>query len=187
MPQQTSRRLSASNGLCRRGRANNRIKGCGIILPLMLFLCLSVLGACASLQPQYDPPKISLESFRTITGRGVAPRFEMKLRVLNPNKESLDIAGISYDIAVQGIDLISGVTNDVPVIDGYSEQIITLDAGLNTLQLIYFFASLGGGERSLENLKYRFSAKIDFNGISPTQRIEKSGVIGVSGVHPSSV
>ena len=84
------------------------------------WLCLLglafLLTACASITPEFDPPKVNLESFRALPSEGGAPRFELKLRIANPNTQSLDIAGISYSVDVLDRELISGVTNEVPLI-----------------------------------------------------------------------
>lgn len=139
---------------------------------------LLFLTGCAALQPDLDPPKISIENFRTVPGDGNAPRFEVDLRIQNPNQDALDIAGIAYDIALQDIELISGVSNEVPLIEGYTEEVVTLESGLNTIQLIRFFAEIGMGAQDFNQLEYRVSVKVDFRGFMPTQRIEESGVIG---------
>lgn len=147
-----------------------RLLGLGIVLLLV--------SGCASLVSEMDPPKISLESFRSIPSDSGAPRFEIKLRIANPNKQTLDIAGISYSIELLDRELISGVTNDVPTIEAYSEEVVTLEAGLQLFELVKLFASLG--REPAEQLDYRFSAKVDFNGFLPTQRIEDSGTIALN-------
>ena len=137
-----------------------------------------LLSACATMGKDVDPPKISLDGVHSIPGEGGGPRFRMDLRIQNPNQQDLDIAGISYGISVQDVELVSGVTNEVPLIEGYSEEVVSLEGGLNTLQLIRFFTKLGMDQRSLDRLEYTFEAKIDFHGFTPTQRISESGVIG---------
>jgi LEA14-like dessication related protein len=152
-------------------------------MPYLRFLCLlglaHLLMACASLTPEFDPPKVSLESFKALPSDGGTPRFEMKLRIANPNKQSLDIAGISYSVDILDRELLSGVTNQVPLIEGYAEEVVTLEAGLQLFELIRLIAGLAGEEVS--NLDYSFRAKIDFNGFVPTQRIEEAGTIDLSG------
>ena len=143
--------------------------------PLILFAWLLMLSNCASITPDLDPPKVTLESFRALPSQGNAPRFEIKLRVVNPNKQTLDIAGISYSVELLDKELISGVTNDIPIIEGYSEEVVTLEAGLQLFQLMRLLTSLGSS--ASDSLEYRFSAKIDFNGFVPTQRIEETGEI----------
>ena len=140
----------------------------------LFFLALSV-GACASLTPEFDPPKVTVESVDKLSSTSGGPRFGIKLRVSNPNKQALDIAGISYTLDVMGKELVSGVTNDVPLIDGYSEETVSLEAGINMFQFLRLIAGLG--KNTAEEIEYRLSAKIDFNGFIPTQRVEEVGVL----------
>jgi hypothetical protein len=67
------------------------------------------------------------------------------------------------------------VTNEVPVIEGYTEELVTVEAGIQLFQLVRLLAGLG--QKPTDKLDYRFAAKIDFNGFIPTQRIEESGSI----------
>lgn len=143
-------------------------------LVLLLTLCLM---ACASLTPDLDPPKVSVESFRSLPSQEGAPRFEIQLRVINPNDTDLDIVGISYSIDILDREVMTGVTNEVPLIAAYSEEIVTLEAGLQMFQLLRMLLSLG--RNADEPLSYRFSAKIDFAGLVPTQRVEESGEINL--------
>jgi LEA14-like dessication related protein len=147
-----------------------------LFLKVAFFLLgLILLTGCASITADIDPPKVSLESFRSLTSEGGAPRFEIKLRVINPNKAALDIVGISYSIELLDKEVISGVTNEVPRIEGYSEGVVTLDANLQLFEVLRLLASVGTNGR--QELAYRFSAKIDFSGFVPTQRIEETGEI----------
>lgn len=141
-----------------------------LILALLVFF-----AGCASIVPEVDPPKVALESFKALPSEGGAPRFEIKLRIANPNQQTLDIAGISYTVEILDRELLSGVTNEIPVIEGYTEEVVTLEAGLQLFQLLRLLTSLGA--MPSESLDYRFAAKIDFNGFIPTQRIEETGSI----------
>lgn len=146
-----------------------------VVAAPMIALTLFLLSSCASVTPQLDPPKVTLESFGSLPAEGNTPRFEIKLRIANPNKQTLDIAGISYSVSILDKELISGVSNDVPVIEGYSEEVVTLEAGLQLFQLVRLLTSLGS--TTSDTLQYSLSAKIDFNGFVPTQRIKETGEI----------
>ena len=97
---------------------------------IALFAWLLLLSGCASLTTKLDPPRVTLDNFRSLPSDGGGPRFEIKLRVQNPNEQSLDIAGISYTIELLGKEVMSGVSNDIPLIEGYTEEVVTLEAGL---------------------------------------------------------
>jgi LEA14-like dessication related protein len=142
---------------------------------VVFLLLAAALSACASLTEPLDPPRVSLENFSSLPSEGGGPRFEIKLRVQNPNEQKLDIAGISYGIELAGTEVVSGVSKDIPVIDGYSEGIVTLEASLKLLQVLRLLASLG--QTTSDELTYRFTAKIDFKGLVPTQRVEEEGQI----------
>lgn len=146
--------------------------------PFFVIVVLALLPGCANMMAEYDPPKVTLESFKALPSHGSTPRFEFKLRIANPNKEALDIAGISYSVEILDKELLSGVTNDVPYIDGYSEEVVTVEAGLQLFQLVRLLAGLT--HETTSSLDYKFSAKIDFNGFMPTQRIEETGTIDLS-------
>ena len=144
----------------------------------LVALILLALSGCSTLVSDVDPPKVTMESFRFLPATGGAPRFEIKLRVLNPNKEPLNIVGISYGIELLDRELISGVSNDVPNIAAYGEGVVTLNASLQWFEVMRLLTSLGSAPT--DELEYRFSAKIDFEGFVPTQRVEDTGTIKLS-------
>ena len=148
-----------------------------VIQSVAVMFWLLMLSACATLTSDVDPPKVTMESFRSIASESGTPRFEIKLRVTNPNKQPLDVAGIGYSVEIQGKELVSGVTNDVPLVEAYSEEVVTLEASLQLFQLLRLVTSLATVESAA--LAYRFSAKIDFRGFTPTQRIEETGTISL--------
>ncbi|MEQ8803174.1 MAG: hypothetical protein RLP45_14145, partial [Haliea sp.] len=74
--------------------------------------------------------------------------------------------------------LISGVSNQVPRIEGYTEEQVVIDAGVNLLEVLRLLGNLGHSRGDV--LDYRFTAKIDFRGLLPTQYIEDSGSIALA-------
>lgn len=146
-------------------------------LAALVLMALSLSG-CASLMAERDPPVVSVENIRSLPNSGDGPRFEIVLRVANPNKEALDIAGISYSIDIQDRSLVTGVTNDVPRIEAYSEQTVTLNAGVNLIQVLRLLGDLG--RTRSDALEYTFAAKIDFKGFIPTQRVKETGSLSLN-------
>lgn len=147
-------------------------------LVLAVFLAL-ILGGCSSFPGGIEPPKVSVDSVRTLPADGSVPRFQIVLRIANPNARALDVAGISYGIELLGRELISGVSNQVPRIEGYTEEQVVIDVGVNLLELLRLLGNLGHSRS--DALDYRFRAKIDFRGLLPTQYIEDSGTIALTG------
>ena len=146
-----------------------------LAMPALLALIALLVDGCDSVTGDLDPPNVALDSFSSLPSDGGGPRFQIKLRVQNPNKQALDIAGISYSIALLDREVITGVTNEVPLLAPYGEEVVTLEAGLNLVQLLRLLTGMGRTQG--EALEYRFAAKIDFNGFLPTQRVEETGEI----------
>ena len=84
---------------------------------------LITLAGCASLVPPLDPPKVTVENIRSLPVEGTGPRFLLTVRIVNPNEQSLDIAGISYAIELMDRELVTGVANDIPVIEGLASAL----------------------------------------------------------------
>ena len=96
------------------------------------------------MSPGYETPTETVQSFKPIAsndGSGL-PKFEIVLNVINPNLEPLELAGVSYTISLDGNDIIKGVGNELPVIEGYGEGSFTLTAGVNLLAGIGLFRSI---------------------------------------------
>ena len=155
-----------------------KIDWAGCIKVWVSVCLLAMISACAGLMPEFDPPQVSVESVESLKGDEGMPRFLIKLRIANPNKQPLDIVGISYSVRVLDKELLSGVTNQVPVIEPYTDELIELKSSLKLIQIVRLIAGLTGSQR-LEELDYRLSAKIDFNGFVPTQKIEEIGTINL--------
>ena len=148
---------------------------------LCLLFSLATLSGCAGFGAGREPPRVNLQSFRMMAGEGMAlPGFEFGLLVINPNPEPLRLQGVAYTIRLDGQRVIDGVSNELPVIDGYDQATVTIQAGVNLL----------GGIRLLERLMnaphsswdYEFEAKLDPEGFGWPIRVREAGRIGLDGI-----
>lgn len=136
-------------------------------------------GACATLNPDYEEPTVTLYSFRALPSEGMAPSFEIGLRILNPNAQALDLQGIVYTISLNGYELVKGVGKDFPVIEGYSESDVKLTASANLLagmRLVHNLMQSNDG-----SFDYEFKAKLDLGGLYPSIKIRETGNIDLDG------
>lgn len=105
------------------------------------------------------------------------PGFEIGLRVVNPNREPLKLVGASYTVRLEGRDVINGVANDLPVIEGYGEGTFTLTASANLIAGAAFVSDvLRTGK---DNVSYELEAKLDVGGLRPTIRVRDAGEIAL--------
>lgn len=142
-------------------------------------LALAGLQACAGLRPGYEMPSLTVKSFRALPAQGAIPDFEIGLHVINPNSEALPLRGVSYTISLGGYDLIKGVGNQLPVIEGYGEGDLILTGSANLVAGIRLVNDLIN--RPGDTVPYEFSAKLDIGAWRPAIRVRDAGVISLQG------
>lgn len=143
-------------------------------------LLLSVfLSACATLDPNYEEPTVTLSSFRALPSEGMIPAFEIGLRILNPNSQDLNLEGIVYTISLNGYELVKGVGKDFPVIEGYTESDVKLTASANLLAGMRFVQNMMQSQGG--SFDYEFKAKLDLGGLYPSIKIRETGDINLNG------
>lgn len=145
----------------------------------IILLVAFMLGSCATLSPDYEEPTVTLSSFKAIPSEGAIPAFEIGLRIINPNTQSLNLEGIVYTVSLEGYELVKGVGKDFPVIEGYSEAEVKLTAAANLLAGIRFVNEMMRTKG--DTLDYEFKAKLDLSGLYPSIRIREKGEINLSG------
>jgi LEA14-like dessication related protein len=139
----------------------------------LLGCLLVVLAGCATLPSNFKQPGVSVVSITPRVLNSMTPEFDILLRVSNPNREALEISGLTYQVLLAGSKVVEGVANDLPRIEAYGEEDVTLFARadlVGTLDLL---------KRLLENpgvpVDYKFSAEIDIGALYPTIRVERFG------------
>jgi LEA14-like dessication related protein len=145
---------------------------------LVLIPLIVLMYGCASLQPDFKEPTVSVTSFRALPSEGMAPRFEIGLHVTNPNRTTLDLAGLSYTVSLEGHQILTGVANELPAIDAYGEGDITLLAIADLFNSISLFADLIRQPREI--FAYELNADLDLGGIYPNINVEKKGQISLA-------
>ena len=151
-----------------------RISGLSTICAVAITLLLS---ACATLSPDYEQPVVSLTHFRPMESAagesGAGMGFEIGLRILNPNREPLNLEGVVYTVRLQGQDVVKGVGKGYEPIEGYGEGEITLTAVPQFLAGIRLLS--GMMSQPTEGLQYEFEAKLDVGGFYPRIRVSETG------------
>ena len=141
-------------------------------------LLLFFLSGCAGMQTGYDPPTVSLTSFRFIPGDSIVPRFEVGLRIINPNRDALKLEGLFYSISIEDINIMSGVANDLPRIEGYGAEDILLEAMVDVVGGAKLLQSLLHSQKG--SLEYGFNVNLDLGSFQPPLRVSEKGEFSMS-------
>ena len=150
------------------------------ILPRIFCLVSSLLVVgCAMLEPGFEQPAVGLSSFRFLPSEGMAPRFEIGLHIVNPNRTPLKLDGIVYSVTLGGQKVLTGATSDLPLIAAYGEGDVTLTATTDLLRSIQLIASLVN--RPQQVVSYALEAKLDIGSLRPRIHIQEQGEISLDG------
>ena len=139
---------------------------------LSCFLFLLLQG-CATLDPDYEQPTVTLKSFRALPSEGMVPGFEVGLNIINPNSSPFTLEGVVYTVSIQGHDVVKGVGKDFPVIEGYSEETIKLTAAANLFAGVRLIMDLMKAPN--QELEFEFEAKLDTGGLGRSIRVKEKG------------
>jgi len=105
----------------------------------------------------------------------MTPEFDILLRVTNPNRRALEIAGLSYEVRLAGSKVVDGVASELPRIEAYGEAEVMLRAHANLLGSLDLLARLMDDPGA--PVDYEFTAEIDIGAFYPTVRVSRSGVV----------
>ncbi len=141
-----------------------------------------MIAGCATLNPEYETPSVNISAIRALPSDSIAPRFEIGLHIINPNRSALKLQGIAYSLNLDGHKILTGVANDLPSIDGYGEGDVTLIATTSLLSSMRFFADLMSAKQ--DTITYEFNAKLDLGGLRPNLHVGEKGKINLFGQTP---
>jgi LEA14-like dessication related protein len=139
---------------------------------------LVLLTACTGLRPGFETPTVTVKSVRALPSTGALPDFEIVLHVVNPNREALKLAGVAYTVSLEGHDVVKGVGNELPVIEGYGEGDLTLTASADLFAGLSLLKDLMA--TSGDTISYEFEAKLDPGPFSPSIRVRDAGEVSLN-------
>lgn len=138
---------------------------------LMVFMLL--LGGCVSIPDDFKDPGVSLKSITPRVSAGIAPEFDIVLRVTNPNRIALEVKGLTYTVHIKGNKVIDGLANEIPQIPAYGESDVRLLARADLFGGIALLADLMNSAG--EPVDYEFNAEVDVGTFYPMITVQKAG------------
>ena len=101
---------------------------------LLIPICFLLLNGCSNL-PFREALSVNLVNIEPLDSEGLEIRMLVKLRVTNPNSETLNYNGISLKMDVQGKKFATGVTNAEGSIPGFSEGMIRVPISISLIDI----------------------------------------------------
>lgn len=101
----------------------------------LITLALTASFGCAQLTQGLTPPEVTLVDLRPLPGGNLEQRFEIKLRVLNPNDVALSSDGVDLELNVNGRRLARALSSESFSIPRLGDDIVVLVATTHLLDI----------------------------------------------------
>lgn len=115
------------------------------------------LGACASL-PTRDPLRISVVGLEPLPGEGLEIRFDVRLRVQNPNDTAFDYDGVALELELNGKPFATGVSDQPGSVPRFGETVFHVPVTVSALSIVRQALGLAEGA-DLDDLPYVLRGK----------------------------
>lgn len=128
---------------------------------------------CATLKTPLENPTVNVTSFKLLSMEGYTPKFEIGLRVVNPNAVKLSLKGMSYKIFLNEHEVMQGAANDLPVVPAYGEAQFKVTATVGLVEGMRFVNDML--KNAGAKVAYRVQANLDLGTLYPMIKLEESG------------
>jgi len=132
-----------------------------------------LVAGCTTLRPGFEAPSVDVTSFRMLPSRTLTPRFEIGMRIVNPNAVRLNLRGMSYKVFLNSYRVAEGAANELPVVPAYGDAEFKVTATVGLIESMRFVNDLLQNARG--QVAYRLEAKLDIGALIPSIRVENAG------------
>lgn len=150
------------------------------VFKILSIVCCLFLASCSGVGPRLEDPQVKVSGLRFLPAQGFSQPIEVDLLIINPNDRDLSLRGMTYTIAIENFDVLSGANNQLPILTAYKETAVKVVVTANLLQIVGLVEKLSR-QPVQEKVNYNFSAKLDFSAWLPSLHVNEKGVIPLSG------
>lgn len=147
---------------------------------LTLFVAVIMLGGCASLTR--DPVRVTVAGLEPIAGQDLEMRFNVKLRVQNPNDTPIEYNGIALDLELNGKPFASGVSDRAGAVPRFGEAVLDVPVSVsafNAARQAWSFADAASAGEMPYALRGRLAG-----GVLGTVRFTDAGMLSLPALPP---
>jgi LEA14-like dessication related protein len=145
---------------------------------LFTALLMLLLTGCASMPPGAVSPRVNLVGLQIVDVQLFEQRYALSIRIQNPNPQALSVAGLDFNVALNGKAFADGVSNQQVAIPAFGDSLLTVEVSSSVFRLVDQFRAL---ERNNgQGLRYRISGSVSLQGSWTRLPFERQGVIGES-------
>lgn len=109
-----------------------------------LLALLVGLTGCSQMLTRPAAPTVSLNDIRVIDATLFEQRYELSLRIQNPNAFDLPVKGMHYRLLINDKEFATGVSNTIGTLPAYGESLVKVTVVSNLINLYKQFQFSSG-------------------------------------------
>jgi LEA14-like dessication related protein len=157
-------------------------RGVSAVVALLMIVTLTLNG-CAGFFGA-DPLRVSVAGIEPLEGQGLEMRFNVKLRVQNPNDSTVNFSGVSLDLEVNGKSFASGVSDQPGTVPRFGETVVTVPLTVPAFAAVrQAFAFAGAADSG--QIPYILRGKLA-GGLTGTTRFISQGTLSLASLGAAS-
>jgi LEA14-like dessication related protein len=125
----------------------------GLVLLLVIWL-----GGCASLSSHPEPIRVTVSDLRVIEATMLEQLYGLTLRVQNPNDTPIEFEGMSFELAINGLEFGSGVSDSRVTVPAFGDAKVEVRLVSTLFRLFRHLRALQ--EESEGPLSYELSGRV---------------------------
>ena len=122
------------------------------------FVLMVGLASCSALTSKPESPRVTLVGLKLVSVELLEQRYQVSLRVKNPNTFDLPVRGIDFRLDINGQTFADGVSKQSVDVPAYGENVIDLEVSSNFLQVFRQLQSLE--ENQSRGFEYRINGRM---------------------------
>ena len=134
---------------------------------------LLLLAGCASMQVQ--PPDVVLANIRPLPSTGLEPRFQVDLRLINPNDREIPIKGGAFKLYLQGARIASGVIGRPVAVPAFGDALVSVEGSGDLLGGLVMFQKIV--RDNPDRLNYRIEVSLSRENSLLPLMLEREGIV----------
>ncbi len=143
---------------------------------LIIVTALLALGGCAGMAVR-DPVRINVVGIDPLPGQGLEMRFNVKLRLQNPNDSAIEYDGVALELELNDQPFATGVSDRKGSIPRFGESVLSVPVTVSALAAVRQALGLAEGA-SVDNLPYVLRGKLA-GGVFGTMRFTEEGTLSL--------
>jgi LEA14-like dessication related protein len=145
---------------------------------------VATFTGCAGVPPGMQPPTITIADFGLGDAGLFEQRYNLRLRIQNPNPDDFKVDGIAFDLDINGQPFAKGVGNQTITVPRYGSGFIAVEAVSTLGGLLKQFGRPHEGNRTL--FKYRIKGQLSIAG-GPRVPFEENGEFDFGALVPKGL